>query len=118
MNIELIVVPRTDHITHVKLVGRLDMLAMKTVDVRFHGETAARDQSTIVDLSQLEFITSLGIGMLFGCAKSLRRKNRTMVLLGCTGFVDSALRTVGVHEVIPLASTMEEALGMARDAGS
>jgi anti-anti-sigma factor len=115
MNIELVVVPRTDNVTHVELIGRLDILAMKEIDVRFHGETAARRQSAIVDLSRLEFITSLGIGMLFGCAKSLRRNGHTMVILGSTGFVDNVLRTVGVHEVVPFATTLEEALRLARD---
>lgn len=118
MNVELVIVPRTDDITEVKLIGRLDMLTMKEIDARFHQETTALGRSTIVDLSQLEFITSLGIGMLFGCAKSLRRKGRTMVLLGSTGFVDTTLRTVGVHEVIPFATTMEEALRLVRDSRS
>jgi anti-anti-sigma factor len=110
MNIELVIVPRSDNVSHVQLVGRLDVLAMKEIDVRFHGETAAHGRPAIVDLSGLEFITSLGIGMLFGCAKSLRRKGHTMVILGSHGFVDNALRTVGVHEVIPLADTLEDAL--------
>jgi anti-anti-sigma factor len=118
MNIELIVVPRTDNVSHVRLVGRLDILAMKEIDVRFHGETALRDRSAVVDLSELEFITSLGIGMLFGCAKSLRRKGYTMVLLGSAGFVDMALRTVGVHEVIPFADTLDDALRLARGSRS
>lgn len=118
MSIQLVIVPRTDDISEVKLIGRLDMLAMKEVDVLFHGETAARERSAIVDLSELEFITSLGIGMLFGCAKSLRRRGRTMVLLGSTGFVDTTLRTVGVHEAIPFAATMEEALRLVRDSRS
>ncbi len=110
MNIELVIIPRSDDVSHVQLVGRLDVLAMKEIDVRFHGATATHDRPAIVDLSRLEFITSLGIGMLFGCAKSLRRKGHTMVLVGSTGFVDNALRTVGVHEVIPLADTVEDAL--------
>lgn len=118
MNIELLTVSRTDGISEVKLIGRLDILAMKEVDVRFHGETAARERPAIVDLSQLEFITSLGIGMLFGCAKSLRRKGYTMVILGSAGFVGAALRTVGMDEVVPFATTMEEALRLARDSRS
>lgn len=118
MKIELVVVPRIDNITEVKLIGRLDVLAVKEIDVRFHGETAARERHAIVDLSRLEFITSLGIGMLFGCAKSLRRRGHTMVLVGSTGFVDAALRTVGVEQAIPFAKTAEEALRLVGDSRS
>jgi NADH dehydrogenase FAD-containing subunit len=41
-----------------------------------------------------------------------------MVLLGSTGFVDNALRTVGADEVIPFADTMEDALRLARQSRS
>lgn len=47
MKIELVVVPNTQNASHVKLIGRLDILAMKEVDVRFHGETATRERPAI-----------------------------------------------------------------------
>jgi len=118
MSIELEVLSRNDNVSHVKLKGRLDAVTIRQVDVRFHGETAARRRPAIVDLSELDFITSLGIGMLFGCAKSLRRHGANMVLVGTSGFVDNALRTVGVDEVIPIASTMEDALRLASESRS
>ncbi|HEU4930232.1 MAG TPA: STAS domain-containing protein [Candidatus Krumholzibacteria bacterium] len=118
MSIELEVVTDSADVSHVKLKGRLDALTLRQIDARFHGETAARRRSAIVDISELDFITSLGIGMLFGCAKSLRRHGATMVLIGSTGFVDNALRTVGVNEVIPFAETMEDALRLARESRS
>jgi anti-sigma B factor antagonist len=115
MSIELEVLAHGADISHVKLKGRLDAITLRQVDSRFHGETAARRRPAIVDISELDFITSLGIGMLFGCAKSLRRHGATMVLIGSTGFVDNALRTVGVNEVIPFADSMEDALRLARE---
>jgi anti-sigma B factor antagonist len=118
VSIELIVHPRTDHISHVALVGRLDVIAMKEVDVRFRNETAACERPAIVDLTRLEFITSLGVGMLFGCARTLTRKGHTMVLLGSNGFVDTTLRVVGMHEVIPFADTLEDALRLTRSSRS
>ena len=118
MSIELEVVTGSTDVSHVKLKGRLDALTLRQIDVRFHGETAARRRPAIVDISELDFITSLGIGMLFGCAKSLRTHGATMVLIGSTGFVDNALRTVGVNEVIPFAETMEDALRLARESRS
>jgi hypothetical protein len=34
------------------------------VDIKFHGATAARSQPAIVDLIELDYIASLGMGML------------------------------------------------------
>jgi anti-anti-sigma factor len=116
--IELEVLSHDSDVSHVKLKGRLDAVTLRQVDIRFHGETAARRRSAIVDISELDFITSLGIGMLFGCAKSLRRHDAVMVLVGSKGFVDNALRTVGAHEIIPFAATVEDALRVARESRS
>jgi len=118
MSIELEVLANGNEISHLKLKGRLDAVTIRQVDTRFHSETAARRRSAIIDISELDFITSLGIGMLFGCAKSLRRHGATMVIIGSSGFVDNALRTVGVNEVIPFADSMEDALRLARETRS
>ena len=114
MAMELITTERGDQVSHVRLRGSLDMAGIREIDTRFYAETSARDRPAIIDLSELDSITSLGIGMLFGCAKSLQRKGHRMVLLQPHGFVDDVLRRVGVHEVIPFAASLDEALRLAR----
>jgi anti-anti-sigma factor len=115
MPVQLITTERDDNVSYVQLRGSLDMAGIREIDSRFYQETSARDRSAVVDLSGLDTITSLGIGMLFGSAKSLRRKGLCMVLLGARGLVDEVLRRVGVHEVIPFASSLDEALKLARE---
>ena len=101
---------RTDGITQVALVGRLDVSGLHEVDIKFHGATAARAQPAIIDLTRLEYIASLGMGMLISCAQSLRRKGYGMVLMGAAGDVDTALRTAGIDKAIPMAGDVDEAL--------
>ena len=115
MAMELITTERHDNVSHVRLRGALDIAGIREIDTRFYGETSARDRPAIVDLSELDAITSLGIGMLFGCAKSLQSKGHRMVLLQPRGLVDDVLRRVGVHEVIPFAASLDEALKIARE---
>ena len=103
-------IERTDGITQVALVGRLDVTGLHEVDIKFHAATAARSRPAIVDLSGLEYIASLGMGMLISCAQSLRRKGHTMVLVGAQGDVDTALRRAGIDQAIPMASDIDEAL--------
>ena len=78
--------------------------------MKFHGWTAARKLPTVVDLSRLEYIASLGMGMLISCAQSLQRKGCRMVLAGAQGNVDTALRTAGIDHAIPMAIDVDEAL--------
>ena len=99
-------------ITHIALVGRLDAEGMMKVDIKFHGYTAARKKSAIVDLSQVEFIASLGIGMLISCAKALQRHGARMVLITREGTVEGVLKAMGIDQVIPMVRTEAEAMGL------
>jgi anti-anti-sigma factor len=98
-----------DRITHVALVGRLDVAGLHAVDVKFHGYTAARRRPTLVDLSGLEFLGSLGVGMFMSCARSLQRFGAKMVLLNPPPEVEEVLRAVGIEQGIPIVRSAEEA---------
>lgn len=101
--------PRTDGLTQVALIGKLDVAGLHTVDIKFHGYTAARRKPTIVDLTRLEFIASLGIGMLISCAKSMERHKARMVIVNPPPTVDEVLRQTGIDQAIPIVKTFEEA---------
>ena len=107
--IELNQVQMDDRITHLAIVGRLDVTGLHAVDVKFHGYTAARRRPTLVDLSGLEFISSLGMGMFVSCARSLGRYGAKMVLLNPRPEVEDALKAVGIDQGIPIVHNVEEA---------
>ena len=107
--IQLNEVQLDDRITHLAVVGSLDVAGLHAVDVKFHGYTAARRRPTLVDLSALEFISSLGMGMLVSCARSLMRFGARMVLLNPRPEVEEALKAVGIDQSIPIVRSVEEA---------
>jgi anti-anti-sigma factor len=106
--IQLNEVQLDDRITHVAIVGQLDVAGLHAIDVRFHGYTAARRRPTLVDLSGLEFISSLGMGMLASCARSLQRFGAKMVLLSPRPEVEEVLKAVGIDQEIPIVRSAEE----------
>jgi len=101
-----------DQVTHLALVGKLDVAGLHLVDVRFHGYTAARRRPTLVDLSGLDLITSLGMGMFISCARSLQRFGAGMVLLNPQPLVEEALKHVGIDQAIPIVRSVEEGLSI------
>lgn len=107
---ELEVTERADDVTQVALVGRLDITGMQAVDLRFHALTAAASRPALIDLGRLEYIASLGMGMLVSCAQSLHAKGHRFVLFGATGEVDAALRRTGLDNAIPMAPDLASAL--------
>jgi anti-sigma B factor antagonist len=106
--VELTAVRLDPDVTHLALAGRMDAAGMQGVEVKFTGYTAARRKPTLVDLSRVEFIASLGIGMLVSCAKALQRHGVPMVLLNPSDPVEKVLRTTGIDQVIPIVHDLEE----------
>jgi len=107
---ELEVTERQDGVSQVALVGRLDITGLHAVDLRFHALTAAASRPAVVDLGRLEYIASLGIGMLVSCAQSLKVKGYRLVLFGATGDVDQALRRTGLDQAMPMVTDLDAAL--------
>jgi anti-anti-sigma factor len=99
-----------DRLTHLALVGKLDIAGLHTVDVKFHGYTAARRRPTLVDVSGLEFITSLGMGMIVSCARSLQRFGAKLVLLNPQPVVEEALKAVGLDQGVPIVRSVDEGM--------
>ena len=103
-----------DEMTHLALVGKMDIAGVHAIDVKFHGYTAARRRPTLVDLSGLELITSLGMGVFISCARSMQRYGARMVLLNPRPVVEEAMKSVGLGEAIPIVHSQEEAMRILR----
>jgi anti-anti-sigma factor len=99
-----------DQMTHLALVGKMDIAGVHAIDMKFHGYTAARRRPTLVDLSGLELITSLGMGVFIACARSMQRFGARMVLLNPQPVVEEAMKSVGLGEAIPIVHSEEEAM--------
>lgn len=95
-------------ITLVQLTGRLDVAGALAADPAFV-EVAGNSTNVIVDLSQVDFLASLGIRTLVTACKALRAKNGGMVILSPQPNVEQVLRSSGIDTIIPIATTREEA---------
>ena len=111
---ELTVIRSDDSITHVAILGRLDVEGVNHIADRFVFTTTTPRKAALVDVSHVTFIASLGMGMLVGAAKSLQRHGTRMVLVAPTGLVQHALVAAGIDRIIPIAATEDEALVMVR----
>jgi anti-anti-sigma factor len=111
---QLTVIREDDSITHVSILGRLDIEGVNAIADKFAFATAARRRATLVDVSQVTFIASLGMGMLVSVAKALQRNGTKMVLLAPTAMVQQALDAAGIDNVIPIAHSQDEALQLLR----
>jgi anti-sigma B factor antagonist len=107
--IELHTQDSTDLITHVALVGTFDMTSVEQIKTELMAATVERELNTIVDLSQLSFIASMGMEILVTVYKGLKRNGAKIVLLNPHHDVESVIRTARLQDILPIAHSEEEA---------
>ena len=90
---KMTIVPRADDITHIILTGRLDSNGAEEISESFFQATVARGQSAIVDLSEVDFMVSRGIGIFLINGSKLRKAGHVLVVLNPQALVKDGLRT-------------------------
>ncbi|HET9906194.1 MAG TPA: STAS domain-containing protein, partial [Anaerolineales bacterium] len=63
----------------------------------------------IVDLSKVNYLSSIGIPMLINTAKSVSSRGGKLVLLNPQQNVSDVLDIVGIQQIIPIYTDMEAA---------
>lgn len=103
------VIETSDTLTHLALNGRLDTEGAGRIESQFSALTVAHQKNTIVDISGVAFIASMGIRVLISTAKALKRHNHKLVLVGTQPLVGDILRTAGIDQIVTLAEDLQQA---------
>ena len=99
-------------VRRVVLVGRLDTAGVDVVETKFGAAIVPNGKNTIVDLSGVTFLASMGIRMLISTTRALSRKGSKLVMYGAAPGVREVIDTTQLTDIIPLAATEAEAIGM------
>jgi len=95
--------------THVAVRGKLDAAGVGAVELTLTSQTVARRTPAIVDLGAVDFIGSLGVGLLVSIARSLRGHGSPMAVIA-SGPVRAVLDGMTVTSLFPVVQGREEAL--------
>ena len=106
---EIVVIEANDVLTHVALRGRLDLTGVEQVEGELTKQTVPRRKPTIIDISAVEILASIGVGMLIRIARSMHSHG---VICGvvATGIGKETLLRLKVDTIFPVVATHEEAL--------
>jgi anti-sigma B factor antagonist len=105
-------------VTHILLSGKLDVEGEEQISSDFKELTTTIKKPTIVDMSDVSYLASLGIRLLFTSAKSLADAGTKMVVVNPQPMVEETLTTSGTVSLIPIVRTEEEALQLLKDASA
>ena len=93
----------------IKLSGRLDIIGTGGIETKFAGYSAGEKVRVIVDLSNVDFLASIGIRLLTLTAKSVASRGGKMVILDPIPEVQDVLEITGIPAIIPIYSYLESA---------
>jgi anti-anti-sigma factor len=104
----LTLIEANDTFTHVALQGRLDLEGVEKLDFELSRQIVARRKSAILDISDVDVLASVGVGMLVKIARAMHGHGLVLVVIA-TGFAKEVLTQLKVDDVFPLVEAYEQA---------
>jgi anti-anti-sigma factor len=95
--------------TRIALAGKLDVEGEGQIGNEFRQIVEGSHLNVLVDLSQVSYLASLGIRLLFAGAKSLAASGKKMVVLNPQPMVKETLLNSGTVKLIAIAQDEDEA---------
>jgi anti-anti-sigma factor len=95
----------------VALKGRLDALTSKGVEERLLQLIDAGERHMVMDLSQLDYISSVGLRVLILVAKRLKQLDGKVVVCALQEPIQQVFEISGFTHIFPIYATRAEAIG-------
>lgn len=92
------------------LSGRLDISGLPEIELKLTVMTATQRKLVIIDLSEVELITSDGLAMLLSRANGLKAHGKIMILLKPNPYVEKVVRMACLDQLLPIEHNMADAL--------
>ena len=96
-------------VTVATLRGRIDIAGAQEIDLPMN-VLAGSKRRVVIDLSQVEFLASMGIRSIVLAAKSILSKRGTCGLVAPPGNVRLVIESAGIDTIIPTFDTLEQAV--------
>lgn len=101
-------------LTHVAIIGALDLAGTREIELKLTASTAGRHKPVIIDLSQVHFVASAGLGLLIQIARTLITDKHSTILLAPNQTIQQTIHVSKLGSMLRIALTLEEALEMAK----
>lgn len=93
----------------IKLIGALDLSGRYSIEIEFVRLCAGENVRVLVDLSDVEYISSMGVHMLVTSANSIAGQGGRIALLNPQPTVLNVLDLTGIMQLIPIYPDLESA---------
>jgi anti-sigma B factor antagonist len=91
------------------LTGRLDAEAAPELEQRCRQLIESQSRTLIINVGNLDYLSSAGLRTLLSTGKSLQSKNGRLILVAAPGPVRQVIEHAGFDKIFPLCVTVDEA---------
>ena len=103
-----------DGVRTIWLKGRMDLQGAGQIDLKFTTLVSMERSAVVVDLTEVDFMASMGLATLVRAGKASRLRGGNIVLFNPTPGVRQVLASTRIDEVLRVFSDMEEARAAAQ----
>ncbi len=106
-------VTNVDEWTVVTVVGELDLATVPQVRQKLHPVTGRDGCRVVIDLSGVDFLDSIGLGLIVGALKRVRDHGGDLAIVVSAARVRRVFEVTGLDRVVPLLASLDEVPGLA-----
>jgi anti-sigma B factor antagonist len=107
--VELLIEQLGPTLTKAAPVGRWDVVGAAAIDLRLSA-LAGSGRSLIIDMTQVSFLSSMGIRAIVMSAKAVALRNARLVLMSPDRSVELVLASTGIETLAPICHGLDAAL--------
>jgi anti-anti-sigma factor len=100
-----------DGVYILEISGRMDSISSKEIEDRLNGVIEQNKDKIIIDLSAVDYISSVGLRVLLFALKKQREKEGSIKLASLQPFVRDVFKTTGFDRLFSISRDQEEAMG-------
>lgn len=90
--------------------GEIDASSSVDLDQSIAACTKDGAKKILIDLSDLTYISSAGLGVFMSYVEEFKEKNIRMILFGLTSRVDHTFNLLGLADLLEIVGTREDAI--------
>lgn len=106
---------KRDKVKIVGLQGRLDASTSPLVEKRLQGLVAQGEERLVLDLSELTYISSLGLRVFIAVAKTIQKANGKLALAGLNDHIYEIFKIARFTNIFPIYPSCDEAVAHCLD---
>jgi anti-anti-sigma factor len=107
--VELLIEQLGPTVTKAAPVGRWDVVGAAAIELRLSA-LAGSGRSLIIDMTQVSFLSSMGIRSIVMSAKAVALRNAKLVLMSPDQRVELVLTSTGIETLAPICQGLDAAL--------